>query len=183
MPGDAIARRQVVYQRHELVGGRRHAGPGRWRQQFYAERHLSSRAGRRGASRPSQAPTMEGARSLRLTDNVQIRVALLPVGATSRARFQDATDCLTGVAQVALGEIPADILPSASSTAFPCQAGVWDNTRLQLSYVDSVRRRHASARVAVKEPAGAPSSTSHSNVLAYRFCKRARGTRCMRAGR
>ena len=126
---------------------------------------------------------MEGARSLRLTDNVQIRVALLPVGATSRARFQDATDCLTGVAQVALGEIPADILPSASSTAFPCQAGVWDNTRLQLSYVDSVRRRHASARVAVKEPAGAPSSTSHSNVLAYRFCKRARGTRCMRAGR
>lgn len=81
---------------------------------------------------------MEGAKALMIDDDVHVKVALLPVGNTSLQHFQHYTDILAGLTQINLCDLDPDSLPSAGSTAFPCQAGVWDSSQLRLAYVDSI---------------------------------------------
>jgi hypothetical protein len=81
---------------------------------------------------------MEGAKALRLEDDVKVKVALLPVGNTSLQHFKHFTDLLTGITQIELGDLDPDLLPSSGSTAFPCRAGAWRGTQMHIAYVDSI---------------------------------------------
>jgi len=81
---------------------------------------------------------MEGAKALRLHDDVRVKVALLPVGNTSLQHFRLFSDMIASVTQIHLGDLDSDLLPSIGSTAFPCQTGEWAESFLHFSYVDSI---------------------------------------------
>jgi hypothetical protein len=81
---------------------------------------------------------MEGAKGLRLEDDVLVKVALLPVGNTSLEQFRHFTEMIASISQIDLGEVDRDSLPSAGSAAFPCKSGEWRSTQMNFSYVDSI---------------------------------------------
>ena len=68
--------------------------------------------------------------------SARVRVALLPVGATSPARFHEHAALLAAQRAVPLAALDRDMLPGASSQAFPCQAGEWESGELRFEWVD-----------------------------------------------
>lgn len=79
---------------------------------------------------------LDGAVALDPGASARVRIALLPVGATSAPRFQQHAAMLAAGRAIPLAALDRDMLPGASSPAFPCQAGKWENGELLLEWVD-----------------------------------------------